>query len=139
MRCSFPVFECLCNYFFFFSNRRRHTRFLNVTGVKTCALPISPRLCIYSFIAKTRICCSSRLFWENFYFFSQNDLLQQIRVSITYQKTRICCSRPFWGNFLFFSQNDLLQQQIRVFVARNHFGEFSFFSFDINGVLYNLW
>ena len=25
---------------FFFSNRRRHTRFLNVTGVQTCALPI---------------------------------------------------------------------------------------------------
>src|SRR6056300_1093880 len=27
--------------FFFFSSRRRHTRFLNVTGVQTCALPIS--------------------------------------------------------------------------------------------------
>src|SRR6056300_545853 len=26
---------------FFFSSRRRHTRFLNVTGVQTCALPIS--------------------------------------------------------------------------------------------------
>src|SRR5210317_1788860 len=26
--------------FFFFSSRRRHTRFLNVTGVQTCALPI---------------------------------------------------------------------------------------------------
>src|SRR5210317_2054527 len=25
---------------FFFSSRRRHTRFLNVTGVQTCALPI---------------------------------------------------------------------------------------------------
>src|SRR5210317_2422123 len=26
---------------FFFSSRRRHTRFLNVTGVQTCAFPIS--------------------------------------------------------------------------------------------------
>src|ERR1043166_6062264 len=29
---------CVC--FFFFSSRRRHTRFRNVTGVQTCALPI---------------------------------------------------------------------------------------------------
>src|SRR6056300_1296406 len=29
-----------CGDFFFFSSRRRHTRFLNVTGVQTCALPI---------------------------------------------------------------------------------------------------
>src|SRR5881397_825262 len=29
--------------FFFFSSRRRHTRWLNVTGVQTCALPISTR------------------------------------------------------------------------------------------------
>src|SRR6056300_539764 len=29
--------------FFFFSSRRRHTRFLNVTGVQTCALPIQSR------------------------------------------------------------------------------------------------
>src|SRR6056300_1091170 len=28
---------------FFFSSRRRHTIFLNVTGVQTCALPISSR------------------------------------------------------------------------------------------------
>src|SRR6056300_760890 len=27
-------------FIFFFSSRRRHTRFLNVTGVQTCALPI---------------------------------------------------------------------------------------------------
>src|SRR5210317_896869 len=26
--------------YFFFSSRRRHTSFLNVTGVQTCALPI---------------------------------------------------------------------------------------------------
>src|SRR5881409_4315411 len=29
--------------FFFFSSRRRHTRCETVTGVQTCALPISPR------------------------------------------------------------------------------------------------
>ena len=28
-------------YFFFFSSRRRHTRYISVTGVQTCALPIS--------------------------------------------------------------------------------------------------
>ena len=27
---------------FFFSSRRRHTRYISVTGVQTCALPISP-------------------------------------------------------------------------------------------------
>ena len=27
--------------FFFFSSRRRHTRSFHVTGVQTCALPIS--------------------------------------------------------------------------------------------------
>src|SRR3546814_11288836 len=31
-------------YFFFFSSRRRHTRCALVTGVQTCALPISLRL-----------------------------------------------------------------------------------------------
>src|SRR6056297_3690016 len=30
-----------CVFFFFFSSRRRHTRFSGVTGVQTCALPIS--------------------------------------------------------------------------------------------------
>src|SRR6056300_1779388 len=30
--------------FFFFSSRRRHTRFLNVTGVQTCAPPISSHI-----------------------------------------------------------------------------------------------
>src|SRR5881628_83722 len=29
-------------FFFFFSSRRRHTRCQSVTGVQTCALPISP-------------------------------------------------------------------------------------------------
>ena len=30
--------------FFFFSSRRRHTRYISVTGVQTCALPIFLRL-----------------------------------------------------------------------------------------------
>ena len=28
---------------FFFSSRRRHTRYISVTGVQTCALPISEK------------------------------------------------------------------------------------------------
>src|SRR3546814_5278192 len=36
---------CLCNMFVFcFSSRRRHTRCALVTGVQTCALPISKEL-----------------------------------------------------------------------------------------------
>src|SRR3546814_7710066 len=31
----------VCCFFFFFSSRRRHTRCALVTGVQTCALPIS--------------------------------------------------------------------------------------------------
>src|SRR3546814_3819928 len=36
------MFSCSC-FFFFFSRRRRHTRCALVTGVQTCALPISYR------------------------------------------------------------------------------------------------
>src|SRR3546814_6694818 len=32
---------------FFFSSRRRHTRCALVTGVQTCALPISPTLLVW--------------------------------------------------------------------------------------------
>src|SRR3546814_13249488 len=32
---------CYVGFFFFFSSRRRHTRCALVTGVQTCALPIS--------------------------------------------------------------------------------------------------
>src|SRR3546814_12792830 len=35
------VSDVLCIYLFFFSSRRRHTRCALVTGVQTCALPIS--------------------------------------------------------------------------------------------------
>src|SRR3546814_17755214 len=34
-----------CCLFFFFSSRRRHTRCALVTGVQTCALPISTKFC----------------------------------------------------------------------------------------------
>src|SRR3546814_2878207 len=42
----FIVIHCVyllldCSFFFFFSSRRRHTRCALVTGVQTCALPIS--------------------------------------------------------------------------------------------------
>src|SRR3546814_9150934 len=37
------MFCLFCCVFFFFSSRRRHTRCALVTGVQTCALPISPR------------------------------------------------------------------------------------------------
>src|SRR3546814_9934739 len=36
----------LDDFFFFFSSRRRHTRCALVTGVQTCALPISLKYCI---------------------------------------------------------------------------------------------
>ena len=35
-------------YCFFFSSRRRHTRLLTVTGVQTCALPISALIVTFS-------------------------------------------------------------------------------------------
>src|SRR3546814_8992044 len=35
------VVVCICLFIFFFSSRRRHTRCALVTGVQTCALPIS--------------------------------------------------------------------------------------------------
>src|SRR3546814_6344723 len=42
------AFQCCC---FFFSSRRRHTRCALVTGVQTCALPISR--CVDSILEKT--------------------------------------------------------------------------------------
>src|SRR3546814_3336324 len=50
---SFRVISvCVC--IFFFSSRRRHTRCALVTGVQTCALPISLRLCCIAPIAIDR-------------------------------------------------------------------------------------
>src|SRR3546814_3166895 len=36
-------FLLICSFVFYFSSRRRHTRCALVTGVQTCALPISAR------------------------------------------------------------------------------------------------
>src|SRR3546814_6640830 len=43
--------------FFFFSSRRRHTRCALVTGVQTCALPISPSRAI-SIPSARSTCCT---------------------------------------------------------------------------------
>src|SRR3546814_9632825 len=48
MFCSFLFLRCVfvfLLFFFFFSSRRRHTRCALVTGVQTCALPISTFNC----------------------------------------------------------------------------------------------
>src|SRR3546814_9576085 len=42
--CLYVYFTCLL-FLFFFSSRRRHTRCALVTGVQTCALPISVTRC----------------------------------------------------------------------------------------------
>src|SRR3546814_3190073 len=39
---AYLIVMCYVFCFFFFSSRRRHTRCALVTGVQTCALPISP-------------------------------------------------------------------------------------------------
>ena len=40
--CKHLIYYIICIFFlFFFSSRRRHTRYISVTGVQTCALPIS--------------------------------------------------------------------------------------------------
>src|SRR3546814_8753280 len=39
--CCFTTFFMFVGLFFFFSSRRRHTSCALVTGVQTCALPIS--------------------------------------------------------------------------------------------------
>src|SRR3546814_3686831 len=43
MHSELPNVVHKCNNRFVFSSRRRHTRCALVTGVQTCALPISPR------------------------------------------------------------------------------------------------
>src|SRR3546814_7584980 len=46
--CIYILSQCVVYYIcvlFFFSSRRRHTRCALVTGVQTCALPISTNAC----------------------------------------------------------------------------------------------
>src|SRR3546814_8053522 len=46
--------HCFCvGVFFFFSSRRRHTRCALVTGVQTCALPISDAVVYNVFVPAT--------------------------------------------------------------------------------------
>src|SRR3546814_9983424 len=48
--CVLLMFSCSVYtllFFFFFSSRRRHTRCALVTGVQTCALPISSRQAVW--------------------------------------------------------------------------------------------
>src|SRR3546814_5978088 len=58
-------FLLYCFFFFFFSSRRRHTRCALVTGVQTCALPISSivqRTGFFALSACSRhFCTASRL------------------------------------------------------------------------------
>src|SRR6056297_1587312 len=43
-------------FLFFFSSRRRHTRFSGVTGVQTCALPIMIRHTRFSGVTGVQTC-----------------------------------------------------------------------------------
>src|SRR3546814_3372103 len=56
MRCDAVLLACAV---FFFSSRRRHTRCALVTGVQTCALPIS---CIDTTSKLSGVICSSGRF-----------------------------------------------------------------------------
>src|SRR3546814_5975270 len=47
---------CVVVFFFFFSSRRRHTRCALVTGVQTCALPISISANLVAALAATELC-----------------------------------------------------------------------------------
>src|SRR3546814_8622055 len=60
--CAYFFFLMYWSFFFFFSSRRRHTRCALVTGVQTCALPISAarRIRRTSGCASTRWCRGRR-------------------------------------------------------------------------------
>ena len=49
----------VCGIYFFFSSRRRHTRYGTVTGVQTCALPIYTgfRSGSNHFEEEMKVCC----------------------------------------------------------------------------------
>ena len=48
--CPFALGDIILALLFFFSSRRRHTRLLIVTGVQTCALPISSSLTLFNVV-----------------------------------------------------------------------------------------
>src|SRR3546814_5225342 len=77
-------------FFFFFSSRRRHTRCALVTGVQTCALPISlaVRICFEMCIAGA---CSSLLDLDHFV----------AAQAVTLEGATHLSSRPFGHAILF--------------------------------------
>src|SRR3546814_1159808 len=57
---------CWCGFYvFFFSSRRRHTRCALVTGVQTCALPISNRRALRRSRAEERAWPVRRGWWRS--------------------------------------------------------------------------
>src|ERR671924_1926406 len=52
------------SFFFFFSSRRRHTRSFHVTGVQTCALPISVIWPAQSILAGTFNSWTNDVLWQ---------------------------------------------------------------------------
>src|SRR3546814_6256549 len=57
------VVFCIC---FFFSSRRRHTRCALVTGVQTCALPISCIAVIAGFLVDPRVVIGAAIIYGIF-------------------------------------------------------------------------
>ena len=64
-------------WYFFFSSRRRHTRFWHVTGVQTCALPISPKYQYSRFAIHTLANVVYNLLNLQFYIFQKNYLVKK--------------------------------------------------------------
>src|SRR3546814_8239380 len=67
------MFVLSCSVCFFFSSRRRHTRCALVTGVQTCALPISTGKPVYNFRSEGREFTSNRclILADGFYEFTK--------------------------------------------------------------------
>src|SRR3546814_7910107 len=66
-------------FFFFFSSRRRHTRCALVTGVQTCALPISNASAQFAPIAMSLGVLG--ILYGAFLCFSQNDIKRLVAYS----------------------------------------------------------
>src|SRR3546814_5318499 len=71
----------LCLFFFFFSSRRRHTRCALVTGVQTCALPISGEL-----LHQTWSCIAK---WGTMVEIGKRDLLGSARLDMRSEERRV--------------------------------------------------
>src|ERR1043166_8743979 len=88
----------LISVLFFFSSRRRHTRFRNVTGVQTCALPIS----------RISFSVGALLPWLLLWVLGDFRLLSVLNEIREQQLGEITAVRPF-GPWLFFNLVDFLQ------------------------------